>query len=107
MLSVRYPPTSGPTTLARPNVAATMPVYFARSAGEKRSAMTANAVPVRIPPPMPWKPRKRISWVMSWDTPQRAEPARKAMMPVRNTRLRPSCSESLPTMGTTEVLVSR
>ena len=93
--------------LARPNIAATMPVYLARSAGEKRSAMTAKAVPVRMPPPMPWKPRNRMSCVMSCDSPQSIEPTRKTPMPVRKTRFRPSCSESLPTIGTTEVLVNR
>ena len=50
---------------AIPNTAPKRPWYLPRSAGEKRSPMTASAIGKSDPAPMPWMPRKRMSWVMS------------------------------------------
>ena len=47
----------------RPNTAPNRPWYLPRSAGVKRSPITASEIGNRAPAPRPWRPRKRISSV--------------------------------------------
>ena len=76
-------------TLASPKTAPKMPWKRPRWAGGKRSAITTKAMACMTPAPIPWKPRKTISWVIDWLAPQRAEPARNMTMPPMKNHLRP------------------
>ena len=93
--------------LARPNTPLNRPWIRPRSAGGKIGEMTVKTVDVRTPPPSPCRPRKTISWVMSWARPHSAEASMKNAVPPSRNSLRPYRSDSLPTIGTTAVLVSR
>lgn len=78
--------------------------------------MIAKAVVNNAPPPMPCMARNTISCTMpgtprmvpnSPEIPDSHEPARKMVMPVISTGLRPKMSPSLPQIGTITVEVSR
>ncbi len=89
MLSVMKPPRAGPTRAERPKTAPKRPWYLPRSAGVKRSPMTASEIGKSAPAPMPWIPRKRISCSIVWLMPDRAEPIRNVVIPKRRSGLRP------------------
>lgn len=94
--SVNQPPSSGPTTEARPKTAPIGAMYLARSRGGTRSAMIACEVLIRPPPPSPCTARPAIRVPMSGAIPQITEPARKRAIPPRNRALRPIRSPILP-----------
>jgi hypothetical protein len=59
----------------------------ARSLGANSVEMTVNTVDISTPAPSPWRPRKTMSWVMSWARPHRADVrTKKAAPPSRNQR---------------------
>ena len=70
-LSVRKPPSPGPMRNEIPKTAPKRPWYLPRSAGVKRSPMTARAIGKRAPAPRPWMPRNRISCHISWLRPDK------------------------------------
>ena len=103
---MRAPPASGPTMLARPNVAANRPIQRPRSFGANRSPTEVNAVVMINPAPTPCTARKAISVIMSPAAPHSHEPTTKMMMPARMNGLRPYRSESFPATGTSAVEAS-
>ncbi len=88
-VSVMTPPSAGPTRAENPKTAPKRPWYLPRSAGEKRSPITAREIGKSAPAPMPWIPRKRISCSIVWLRPDRADPTRNIVMPNRSRGLRP------------------
>ena len=105
--SVMKPPTSGPTTLDRPNTLPKSPWYLPRSAGGKRSATTAKALVKSAALPSPCTTLKRMSGTVPHATPHRKLPARKTRMPATRVALRPNRSDSLPHSGTVTVEATR
>ena len=69
--------------------------------------MTAIAVTMMAPPPMPCSARDATSMVIDPASPHSTEPARKNSTDVWNTALRPNRSPSLPTIAVTIVDASR
>ncbi len=80
----------------RPKTAPNSPWYRPRSRGVKRSPITARAIGKSAPAPHPWMARKTISSPMLWESPERADPARKMTMPTISIRCLPKTSPSLP-----------
>ena len=105
--SVMNPPAVGPTMDARPNTAPKRPCARALCVGGKRSPMTVNTVAKSTPPKMPWMPRKTMSCVMSWASPQNAEAMTKPIIPTSKNGLRPNRSPSFPAIGVIVVDVTR
>src|ERR671910_428837 len=64
---------SGPRMNAMPNTRPKKPWYLPRSAGVKRSPMTASAIGKRAPAPRPWIPRNSTSCHISWLSPDSAD----------------------------------
>ncbi len=83
------PPTSGPPMVASAITAANMPWYLPRSRGGTSAPMIDITPTIRPPAPRPWRARKPMSSVMSWERPESAEPARKITIEVRKMPLRP------------------
>ena len=69
--------------------------------------MTAIAVTIIAPPPMPCSARDATSIVIDPASPHRTEPARKNRTATWKTALRPNRSPSLPTTAVTIVEASR
>ena len=69
--------------------------------------MTAIAVTIIAPPPMPCSARDATSMVIEPANPHRTEPPRKNRTDAWNTALRPNRSPSLPTIAVTIVDASR
>ncbi len=57
--SVNSPPSSGPITVVTPKTAPSAPWYLPRSRSGMTSAISAVAVTIRPPAPMPWTARQR------------------------------------------------
>jgi hypothetical protein len=84
-----------------------IPASFPRSLGGKSTAMVVRARAKRAPPPRPWSPRKRMSWAMFWERPERAEPRRKRTTAVRRMPFREKSSVRRPKMGAETVEARR
>ena len=69
--------------------------------------MTALAVTMMAPPPMPCRAREATSAPMDPALPHSTEPVRKHATAAMNTFLRPNTSPSLPTIAVTMVEASR
>ena len=86
---MRKPPSQRPDDARGAEDGAEEALVLAPLRGGKRSAITVKAVE-KIPAlPRPCRARKTISSVMLRDWPERTEPARKRMTPMRTTTLRP------------------
>ena len=75
--------------------------------GVYMSAMTTSTQARMTPPPTPCRPRAAISAGMDGATPQASDPIRNTTTPAITKGRRPNMSDSLPTMGTATVEVSR
>jgi hypothetical protein len=53
------------------------------------SPMMANAIAISPPAPIPWIPRKRMSWSMFWESPHSTDPSTKMTMADWNINRRP------------------
>ena len=73
----------------RPKMATSSPCHLPRSAGGRISPMMDMAMGIIAPAPSPWMARKKISSVIVWLAPARAEPSRKMTMPTMKKGLRP------------------
>ncbi len=83
------PPSSGPITVATPNTAPIAPWYLPRSRNGMTSAISAMAVTIRPPAPIPWSARQAISSVMFVARPQRNEPVMNTIAEIWKSTLRP------------------
>ena len=88
-VSVRNPPTRGPSTLAAPNTAPKKPWYLPRSRGSTTSAMIAWATMKRPPAPKPWIARQTMSWSIVTERPASRLPPTKSPMPIWKSIFRP------------------
>ena len=59
------------------------------------------------PAPMPWIPRKMMSWIIEPEAPQRTEPMTKIVIPARKIFLRPYMSANRPQSGIVAISRSR
>ena len=78
-----------------------------RSAGGKTRYNMAIPTGAIMPPPAPWRTRKRTSSVMFWARPHRAEPSVKTTMAIRRTRLPPKRSPIHPDAGMNTARLTR
>lgn len=86
-MSVKTPPSSGPTTEAVPKTAPMRPVKAGRFAGSTEKAMMVYA-PDAIPaPPAPAMARPTIKVVLFLATPQMREPSSKMKMLIKKLSL--------------------
>ena len=69
--------------------------------------MTATAVTVIAPPPIPCSAREATSMPIDWASPHSTEPTRNSSTATWKIRLRPKMSPSLPTTAVTIVDASR
>jgi len=90
------PPMSGPLTVPRPAVTPKPASALIRSAGGKITWMTASTCGTMIAPIAPCTTRKAMSWPGLCAAPHSADMIVKPVTPIRNSRLRPNVSPSLP-----------
>jgi hypothetical protein len=100
------PPTSGPIATAPPTVAPQTPKAVARSLPWNSWPISASEVANMAAPPMPCRPRARLSRVGSPAIPQRNEAKVKMPKPIVKTRRRPSRSPSEPAVSRKAARVS-
>ena len=74
---MKKPPSSGPITVVTPNTAPSAPWYRPRSRSGMTSPISAIAVTMIAPPPMPCSARDGTSMVIDPASPHSTEPARK------------------------------
>ena len=103
----RLPPSAGPITAEMPHTLDSQPCTRPRSDRSYRSPASVFTVACTPPAPIPCSPRNKIRLTMVVEDAQRADPARKMMVPVMRTGLRPHWSASLPCTGMVTVWVSR
>ncbi len=77
-----------------------------RSDGGNITWMTDSTCGIMIPPMAPCATRKAISWPGLCAAPHRADIAVKPATPIRNSRLRPKVSPSLPPVISTSAYAS-
>jgi hypothetical protein len=94
-------------TVATPNTAPIAPWYLPRSRSGMTSAISAIAVTIRPPAPMPCTARQAISSVMLVARPHRNEPVMNTIAETWKTTLRPNRSPNLPTSTVATVSASR
>ncbi len=105
-VSVITPPTSGPMATAPPTVAPQTPIALARSLPSNSCAISASEVANIAAPPTPWRARKKLSTVGSFESPHNSEARVKTPNPIEKIRLRPSRSPSDPNTSRNEARVS-
>ena len=93
------PPTSGPIATAPPTTAPQTPNAIARSLPWNSCPIRASEVANIAAPPIPCKPRAKLSRVGSPAIPQRKDAKVKMPRPSEKTRLRPSRSPSDPAVS--------
>ena len=82
-------------------------VYLLNSLVGTMSAIIMYTREIIGPPPIPWMPRKMISWIMDWAAPHKMEPPRKMVIVIKNKAFLPNRSLNFPARGTIHVEVSR
>ena len=83
------PPSSGPSTVVTPKTAPSAPWYLPRSRNGITSPISAVAVTIRPPAPMPCTARNAIIIDMFCDRPQKNEPTMKISTLSWKIRFRP------------------
>ena len=96
MLSANQPPSTGPTTLDRPNTAPITPMYLPRSRTGTMSAIMACDKIMSPPPPRPCTTRAIISQVILVANPPITDPMRNTVSAPRKSVFRPIMSPNLP-----------
>ena len=97
MVSIRRPPTMGPSDIEMPTTAPQIPRARARSTlPVKICEMIDSATGFSIDPPMPCSKRAAMSVSMDGARLHASDPTAKTASPVWNTRLRPSRSPAAP-----------
>ena len=95
-VSVRAPPTSGPTATATPTVAPHAAIALPRSRPSNSWPMSASPVANIAAPPMPWSARAAIRSAGSRAAPHATEAKMNTPRPTTNTVFRPKRSATDP-----------
>jgi hypothetical protein len=97
--STSTPPTSGPTATPTPTLAPQIPSAVLRSRGANSCAIRASTVPNIAAPPIPCRPRARLSVRASLENPASSDAVVNPTSPAVKTSLRPSRSASEPAIS--------
>ena len=98
-VSVRSPPSTGPSAGATSVGIITIVAARARSIGGKARNIIATPTGVSIPPPIPCTIRNAISWPIDWAKPHIIEPITNRASAVSSTRFVPKRSPNQPLAG--------